>query len=258
LNALRGGRRASVTLAILVGMWGSGVAQTSDSVKHLPDWSGWWYLDLPPKDTPALYFAKAPFTAQAGAKLKDAEAKANVAALKAAECLPPRFFGLSGGFEEDIEFLFTPGRVTLTNESGLIRRIFTDPRYTPDEIERSDAGLSSGHWEGDTLVVETHSLNPSTHFGANLPSMPRIGNNVRMKERISLRDPDTLEIALVMQAPALFTVPFRTTFVYRRDPGHHFHPQSDCVEDDRSIDPVSGKERFDLTPPANLPPPPPG
>jgi hypothetical protein len=30
-----------------------------------------------------------------------------------------------------------------------------------------------------------------------------------------------------------------------------------CTEYDRSIEPGSGKQRFDLTPPADLPPPPP-
>jgi hypothetical protein len=30
-----------------------------------------------------------------------------------------------------------------------------------------------------------------------------------------------------------------------------------CVERDRSIDLVGGKQRFDMTPPADLPPPPP-
>jgi hypothetical protein len=29
-----------------------------------------------------------------------------------------------------------------------------------------------------------------------------------------------------------------------------------CSDDDRSLDPVSGKQRFDMTPPADLPPPP--
>ncbi len=226
------------------------------SLERLPDWSGWWFLDLPPNDTTVYYFTKAPFRAEVAEKLQSAMAKANVAGLKALQCTPPRFFGFSGGFAEDIEFLFTPGRVTITNESGLIRRIFTDPRSAPDEIERTDAGLSSGRWEGGTLIVETHSLNPDARFGANWPSLPKIGRDVRLTERISLRDANTLEIALTMHAPTLFTAPFHTTFVYRRDSGHHFHPQSDCAENDRSIDSVSGKERFDLTPPANLPPPP--
>ncbi len=255
-------RALVIAAAFLIALLGSAGAQTADtphpSRDRLPDWSGWWYLDLPANDPPVIYYAKAPLRADIAAKLRNAAAKANDSSGKALQCAPPRFYGFSGGFAEDIEFLFTPGRVTLTNESGLIRRIFTDPRATPDEIERTDAGISTGHWVGTTLVVETHSLNPNTRFAANWPGFPVIGHNVRLQERIALRDADTLEIAVEMHAPALFTAPFRTTFVYRRDPGHHFHEQSDCVEDDRSLDPTSGKQRFDLTPPANLPPPPSG
>jgi hypothetical protein len=44
--------------------------------------------------------------------------------------------------------------------------------------------------------------------------------------------------------------------IYHRDRGHVFVDDLSCVEDDRSIDPVTGKQRFDLTPPADLPPPP--
>jgi hypothetical protein len=78
----------------------------------------------------------------------------------------------------------------------------------------------------------------------------------RVHERISLRNANRLEIDATMEAPDMFTKPFQTTFVYVRDRGHRFHEQSDCVDDDRSIDSLSGDQRFDLTPPASLPPPP--
>src|SRR5262249_38935425 len=153
------------------------------------------------------------------------------------------------------EFLFTPGRVTLMNESGLVRRIFTGAER-PDEMDQTNNGISTGHWEGQTLVVETHSLNPHTRFGPNWPGVPKIGRNVRMQERITLRQDNTLEMVLRMEAPEIFTGPFTVTFVYLRDRGHRFHEQSDCVDEDRSIDPKSGGQRFDLTPPSGLPPPP--
>ena len=227
----------------------------------LPDWSGWWYLDLEPHETPGTrYLIKAPFRPEIAAKLRAVNATREPGSdqdgtLKQLQCQPDRFTGISGGFAEDIEFLFTPGRVTVLNESGLVRRIFTGAER-PDEAEATDSGLSTGHWEGQTLVVETHALNPNARFGPNWPGVPKIGRNVRVTERITLRNENTLEIALRMQAPDLFTEPFAVTLVYLRDRGHRFHEQSDCVDDDRSIDPKSGAQRFDLTPPAGLPPPP--
>jgi hypothetical protein len=40
-------------------------------------------------------------------------------------------------------------------------------------------------------------------------------------------------------------------------PAHHSYAMTFCTEYDRSIEPGSGKQRFDLTPPAGLPPLPP-
>ncbi len=230
-------------------------------VKKRPDWSGWWYLDLPPDQTPTRYYVNAPFKPEFLAQLMGVEAAQHPgstdkgATLKTLQCLPPRFSGFNGGFAEDIEFLFTPGRVTLMNESGLVRRIYIN-KAGADEADETNAGIATGRWEGSALVVETHALNPHTRFGANWPGVPTIGHDVRVHERISLRSADTLEIDVTMEAPAMFTKPFETTFVYVRDRGHRFHEQSDCVDEDRSIDSVSGDQRFDLTPPSNLPPPP--
>jgi hypothetical protein len=229
----------------------------------LPDWSGWWYLELEPHETPATrYLSKAPLKPDVAARVRAAAAPLQrptsvdeAGTLKTLQCLPPRFAGLSGGFVEDIEFLFSPGRVTLLNESGLIRRIFTGAER-PDEMESTDNGISTGHWEGQTLVVETHALNPNARFGPNWPGVPTIGRDVQVRERISLRNENTLEIVVRMEVPELFTAPFNVTFVYLRDRDHRFHEQSDCVDEDRSIDPQSGGQRFDLTPPPGLPPPP--
>jgi len=46
------------------------------------------------------------------------------------------------------------------------------------------------------------------------------------------------------------------TLAFRRDREHVFHEASHCAHDDRSVDPETARERFDLTPPADLPPPP--
>jgi hypothetical protein len=229
-----------------------------------PDWSGWWYLDLEPHETPRTrYLSKAPLKPDVAAKVRavvtarQADASDEDGTLKTLQCQPPRFAGLSGGFQDDIEFLFSPGRVTLLNESGLVRRIFTGTER-PDEADTTDNGVSTGHWEGQTLVVETHSLNPNARFGPNWPGMPKIGGDVRVSERIRLRNENTLEMAVRIEAPDLFTAPFNVTFVYFRDRDHRFHEQSGCVDDDRSIDPKSGGQRLDLTPPSELPPPPKG
>lgn len=166
-------------------------------------------------------------------------------------CRPWQFTGSSGGFTEAVEFLFTPGRVTVTNERGLVRRIYTDGRDMPAAIDPTNTGVSIGQWEGQTLVVETRGLNPLALIGG-----APIGKNVRIMERIFLKDPGTLEIDVVTDAPDVFTQPDRRTRLYSRVAKTMANENTWCTEYDRSIEPGSGKQRFDLTPPADLPPPP--
>src|SRR5688572_25289587 len=57
-----------------------------------------------------------------------------------------------------LEFLITPGKIVVNQEAlMMVRRIYTDGRPLPslDEVDPNYFGYSVGHWEGDTLVVET-------------------------------------------------------------------------------------------------------
>jgi len=91
--------------------------------------------------------------------------------------------------------------VTLTNESGLIRRIYMDGRPLPENPEPTNGGTSVGHWEGATLVVETIGINPQSRYPAPSPGAMPIGKNVRISERITLKDENTLEFEVTTVAP---------------------------------------------------------
>ena len=232
---------------------------TYESIARLPDFSGWWALDLDPNDvgkslgivfsayTPLLK----PEVAERAKQLAASPDAASGQEPNLGVCSPMVFTGFNGGFEGSVEFLFTPGRVTITNELGLLRRVLLN-QPLPADAEESAMGTSVGHWEGSTLVVETTGLD---HNGF-LQSQVKIGRGARIVERISLRDKDTLEIARRMVAPDVLTAPSETTLVFLRDRDHVFHEASHCVQDDRSVDHETGHQQFDLTPPADLPPPP--
>jgi hypothetical protein len=162
-----------------------------------------------------------------------------------------------GGRLEAVEFLFTPERVTLTNEAGLVRRIYTDGRAAPADAEPTNTGISIGRWEGQTLVVETTHINPRLRYPLPGPRWPPIGANARVTERIVLKDPNTLEFEVVTYAPDILTEPDRRTRLYTRLSKTLPTEVTYCTEYDRSIDPSSGQQRFDLTPPTDLPLPPP-
>jgi len=231
---------------------------TYESLKLLPDFSGWWYRDLP-SDQLLPSIARIPLKPKAAALLKDIIAKfkaGNLPDLGASDknfyCSPPRFLGENGGSSDEMEFLFTPGRVTLLDEGGLVRRIYLSDRSLPGDLDESNSGTSVGHWEGRTLVVETGGLDSQAKYLGPFS----LGHNVRVIERMTLKSPDELEIASRMTAPDLFAAPYEEKYVYRRDRGRTFHEALDCVDTDRSVDPNTGRQRFDLTPPKDLPPPP--
>jgi hypothetical protein len=214
----------------------------------LPDWSGWWgqgdaptksYIEHPPPLRPE--------------KLKELARRKPGEIGRDLYCHAATFTGINGNFAVNFEFLFTPGRVTITNESGVIRRIYTDGRPLPAHPEPSSSGTSVGHWEGQTLVVETVGISPD----AQLARFGPIGKNVRIVEHIRLKESEVLQTELDITAPDIFAAPDRRTYLSGRVPGKRAPVEANwCNARDRSYDSKSGQERFDMTPPADLPPPP--
>ena len=228
---------------------------TYASLARLPDWSGLWGSSTPRPLVAELLDQPPPFKPEALEAFRRARDDDSPDPLR--YCRPWQFTGSSGTFTEALEFLFTPGRVTLTNERGLIRRIYTDGRAMPADLDPTNTGTSIGHWEGQTLVVETTGIDPRALYPGSLQGAIEIGENVTITERIFLKDADTLQFDISTVAPDLFTAPDHRTRLYTRLAKATADEISFCSEYDRSIEPGSGRHRFDMTPPPDLPPPPP-
>lgn len=228
------------------------------SMQALPDWSGWWIKEQGPGTTASglRTVSRNLDVYQPDARRLIEETRALGADRAFEYCSPPRFYGDNGGFIDDVEFLLMPQRLTITNEDGLLRRIPIDGRSLRENPEPSNGGTSAGKWDGDTLVIETIGLHPDTTFPTRAVHNPHIGENVHILERIRLNAQDQLVIDTVLTAPQLLKEPASFTTVYVRDPGHIYRDHDVCSSNDRSIDPETGLERFDMTPPADLPPPP--
>jgi hypothetical protein len=227
---------------------------TYESLRALPDWSGWWAL----RPVAGNSFAAAPpppLRPEDLARLRSARATPDAHADPGRFCRPEQFVGINVRPAPSIEFLFTPGRVTLTNELGAVRRIYTDGRQLPADIDDSNMGTSIGHWEGQTLVVETTGINPQARFPDPNPGSIPIGRNAKVRERIALKG-EYLELDVLVTAPDILTAPYARKFSFARNPKKFPQEIVICAENDRAIDPATGTQRFDLTPPADLPPPP--
>jgi hypothetical protein len=234
---------------------------TWDSIKPLPDFSGWWGVMVTP-GSPGKPPAKRPSPPlkpeilarrqQIAAKLRAGVDPTEIFGKRPIVfCGPHAFTGSNGSIDGDFEFLFTPGRVTITSELGLIRRIPLDGRPLPARAPETNSGTSTGHWEGRTLVIETIGIRHDYPYPEQ-----SLGRNARIVERISLNAPDVLQIITRTTAPDVYTSPFESTTLYRRDRTHVRQSVKICSEHDRSVDEATGHERFDMTPPPDLPPPP--
>ena len=86
----------------------------------------------------------------------------------------------SGGYP--MEILQHPRQINVTYEAHKeIRRIYIgDHGFDPDEIFHERNGFSVGHWEGDTLVVET------THLVEQVDSGAPHSEEARIVERYTL------------------------------------------------------------------------
>jgi hypothetical protein len=231
------------------------------ALNALPDWSGSWSdtdWETNSGETRATgYGAKYPLKPDAERKFLDIRkvaAAGGETTARTQNCKPPIFVGTMGGPESYTEFLFTPGRVTITDEEMRIRRIYTDGRKMPANETPTYQGFSVGHWEGSgstmALVVETAAILPSNEVVRNVPG----GKGIHVVERIHLKDPNMLQVDSVVEAPEVFTEPFHVTKLYKRHSDYTMH-EFDCDENNRDVN-AQGHQQFDLTPPTDLPPPP--
>ena len=106
-----------------------------------------------------------------------------------------------------MEIIQLPDRVMMVFEyDHLIRQIWTDGRGHRDDLSPSWMGDSIGHWDGDTLVVETTNFNDKTWLDRR--GVPH-SEQLKLTERIRRTGSDTLQIDLVMEDPVALTEPWK-------------------------------------------------
>jgi len=80
-------------------------------------------------------------------------------------------------------------------------------------------GDSLGHWEGNTLVVDTTNFNAGGGFYGDAGGNFGWDQNLHIVERFSLMDPDTLLYQFAIDDPTAFTQPWKGELTMARSPG---------------------------------------
>ena len=114
-----------------------------------------------------------------------------------------------------IQILVTPGEITIIQEAYMqVRHVHTDGRDHPADPDLPFNGDSIGHWEGDTLVVDTVGLAPQ----AVLQTGVTHSKNEHIVERYRLSAPNMLEVKTTIEDPGVLAKPWETNARYLRHP----------------------------------------
>ena len=104
---------------------------------------------------------------------------------------------MGSGYNSYFQLFQTPTQVTIMQEMGhLVRTIPLDGRPHLDDRIAQWAGNARGHWDGDTLVVETRNYDARSRYSggsANLVIVERFTHisPTVLRQEITLTDPDT-------------------------------------------------------------------
>src|SRR5262245_61798486 len=95
------------------------------------------------------------------------------------------------------------------------RIIYMDGRPHPKNLDPSYYGHSVGHWEGDTLVVDTIGFNENFWMSRGLPHTERL----HMIEKFTRTDFDTTKYEVTVDDPGAYTATWTAGFSLRWDQG---------------------------------------
>ena len=113
------------------------------------------------------------------------------------------------------------------------RLIHLNGRAHPDQAIKMFLGDSRGHWEGDTLVVDTANLNGRTWFdmAGNFHS-----DEMRVVERFIPVDANTINYEATMTDPKVFTQPWKIAFAIGRNlESNYENLEYACVEGEQDL-----------------------
>lgn len=216
------------SLAILAQAQKSDNLANTASAASTPNLSGVWMRDAPPA-TALQYWVyelnqeEPPMTPWGLEKFKEAKSsfgahqygleETNDPVLR--NCFPP---GVPRVYMHPFPFQFiqTPGEVVMLFEVDSLRReIYTDGKPRDPALVPLWMGSSIGHWEGDTLVVDTANFNDRTWID-------RIGHphsdKLHVIERFRRPDHDHLVDDITIDDPVAYTKPWSSHLEFKLRP----------------------------------------
>jgi hypothetical protein len=150
-------------------------------------------------------------------------------------------------YNSGMEIVQAPGyvviRLELIHETRVVPLDGRPP--LPAEIEQW-LGASRGHFEGDTLVIETGNFNGESPMlivgpgGKPIPTSPEL----RVVERLTRVAPDTINYEIAVSDPVVLTQPWKAAFPIERDEHYKIFEYA-CHEDNSAVRNFITASRFE-------------
>jgi hypothetical protein len=119
----------------------------------------------------------------------------------------PRF---QAAYSSVYRIVQSPSHVVFLMETIHEARVIPmDGRPHVSDSIRQWMGDARGHWEGDTLVVDTTNFSPKTAFMG-------VSNNLHLVERFTRVSADTLQYDATMSDPGTWTRPWTARILFKR------------------------------------------
>jgi hypothetical protein len=138
-------------------------------------------------------------------------------------------FGAGNGGGSFRRIVQTPGGIAIAYDVGQGQGwqrsiVMNGSPHLPANI-RQWYGDSRGHWEGDTLVIDVTNFNPKTDYRGSR-------ENLHLVERWTRTSPTTLEYAVTIEDPTVWTRPWtvKQEFTRQSDEQNRIYYEPRCVE----------------------------
>jgi hypothetical protein len=120
------------------------------------------------------------------------------------------------------------------------RTIYMDGRSHPEKLEPSYYGHSVGHWDRDTLVVDSRGYNEG--FWIDRSGLPHT-EQLHLIERFTRTDSKTMDYKITIEDPGAYTRPWSSGFVLGWDPEQEIFEYI-CQDNNTATDLLVGSQGY--------------
>jgi len=125
--------------------------------------------------------------------------------------------------------------LTLAEDVVAVRQVFLDGRSHPKDLNPTWLGHSTGHWEGDMLVIDTVGMNDKSWLNI-YPHTEQL----HLVEHYRRTDFAHLQVDIIIEDPGAFTKPWAIHSVWNLAPGEEIGEYV-CTENNRDAQHLSVK-----------------